>query len=81
METESLETCETWNVETYCKISKLCKEIGLGHGGNPYVSGEIQVCDLLNKQGIKYFTTNKGANMAKLFNLYRRILNVSNPGG
>ena len=29
----------------------------------------------------KYFTTIKGANMAKLFNLYRRILNVSNPSG
>ena len=30
-------------------ISKKFKDIGLGHGGNPYISGEIQVCELLKK--------------------------------
>jgi FkbM family methyltransferase len=40
---------EKIEVEKLEKISELCKEIGLGHGGNPYVSGEIQVCDVLNR--------------------------------
>lgn len=40
---------EVEKIEKLEKISELCKEIGLGHGGNPYVSGEIQVCDVLNK--------------------------------
>ena len=30
------------------QISILCKELGLGQGGNPYVSGEIPVAKLLN---------------------------------
>ena len=29
----------------------------------------------------KYFTTRKGENMARLFNFYRKLLNVSNSGG
>jgi len=29
----------------------------------------------------KYFTTHKGANMARLFNFYRKLLNVSARGG
>ena len=37
--------------------------------------------DMAIKVDDKYFTTYKGANMARLFNLYRKILNVSESGG
>ena len=37
--------------------------------------------DMAIKVNGKYFTTNKGANMARLFNFYRKLLNVSASGG